>query len=172
MTEFLKKICPVILAVLLFTPLQGRPQEPGEQALLEEQQKQLQKKRDTLRQEQDFLRFQKGFYVSDSKYLLLDFVKEAGQLKYKNRVLKSFKFTPAFKISSQTIQPGAVALTRKIQTSGGWRSLTFGAALVIQMKSKAARREDRRVPRIAVSRSDMASLFYALEEGSRAYVVR
>lgn len=172
MTEFLKKICPLVLAVLLFAPLQGRPQEPGEQALLEEQQKQLQKKRDTLKQEQDFLQFQKEFYVSGSKYLLLDFVKGAGQLKYKNRVLKSFKFTPAFKISSQAIRPGAVTLTRKIQTPGGWRSLTFGGALVIQMKSKAARREDRRVPRITISRSDMASLFYALEEGSRAYVVR
>jgi len=172
MTEFLKKICPVILAVLLFTPLQGQPQGPGEQALLEEQQKQLQKKRATLKQEQDFLQFQKEVYVSDSKYLLLDFVKEAGQLKYKNRVLKSFKFTPSFKLSSQTIRPGAVTLTKKIQTSGGWRSLTFGAALVIQMKSKAARREDRRVPRLIVSRSDMASLFYALEEGSIAYVVK
>jgi len=172
MSGFFKKICPLVLAVLLFTPLQGRPQEPGEQALLEEQQKQLRKKRDTLRQEQDFLQFQKEFYVSDSKYLLLDFVKEAGQLKYKNRVLKSFIFTPSVKIPSQAIQPGAVTLTKKIQTSGGWRSLTFGASLVIQMKSKAARREDLRVPRITVSRSDMASLFYALEEGSRAYVVK
>ncbi len=172
MTEFLKKTCPVVLAVLLLAPLQGRPQEPGEQALLEEQQKQLQKKRDTLKQEQDFLQFQKEFHVSDSKYLLLDFVRKAGQLKYKNRVLKSFKFTPAFKVPAHAIQPGAVTLTRKIQTSGGWRSLTFGASLVIQMKSKAARREDRRVPRLTISRSDMASLFYALEEGSLAYVVR
>ncbi len=172
MTEFLKKTCLVIIAVLLFAPLEGRPQEPGEQALLEEQQKQLQKKRDRLRQEQDFLQFQKEFYVSDSKYLLLDFVKGAGQLKYKNRVLKGFIFTPSFKVSAQPIKPGAVTLTKKTQTSGGWRSLTFGAALVIQMKSKAARREDRRVPRITVSRSDMASLFYALEEGSLAYVVR
>lgn len=124
-----------------------------------------------LRQEQDFLLFQKEFYVSDSKYLILDFWKGTCQLKYKNRVFKSFSFTPTSWEAVRALPPGQIVLTKKVGSDHRRLTLIFGQSLLIQSKPSAqAEKRHRDIPRLYLKKGDMLSLFYALEVGARAYI--
>lgn len=168
-----KKTALVFLMTLALAGVDGIAQEADERQKLLEQQEQLRNRIELMKREQDFLLFQKQLYDSDSKYLLLDLGKSSGQLKYKNRVLKGFRFSTSSPAVLRRISAGALTLTKKAENPRGRPALVFGKTLVIQSKSGAAReRQHGAVPHISLTKKDMASLYNAVEQGAKAYVVR
>ena len=93
---------------LFFSGMDGNAQETDERSQLEKQQKDLSAKVELLKREQDLLLFRKEFYRSDSKYLILNIPARTGELRYKNRLLKSFSFTPSSKTRFQKCEPHGV----------------------------------------------------------------
>ena len=143
-----------------------------ERTALLEQRKMLSGQLARLKREQDFLLFQKVMYVSDSKYLLLNVRKKTGQLKYKNRVLKDFRFTPAQEITRAAFKPGKLVLTKKVEGKRDRNVLIFGNTLVIQWKRDVVPQREKGIPVFSLKRKEMLSVFFALEEGSTAYILR
>ena len=168
-----KMIWPFLLLALFLPGVDGVAQEADELQRLSEQQKQLAHRIGELKQEQEFYLFKREFYTSDSKYLLFDFSKGMCRLKYRNRILKDISFSVSPKGVGRVNAPGIVILTKKRGLSGKKQALVFGAAFIVQSTRKEKPLPDeRQVPRIILSRRDMRSLFYALEEGAKAYIVR
>ncbi len=160
---------------LLFSGMDGNAQEVDERRQLDEQQKELRVKIESLRREQDFLLFRKEFYSSDSKYLILHIPAGKGELRYKNRLIKSFSFTPSSESRVHAVPVGAAAVTKKTENRGKRHEIIFGTSFIMKVKPKDARPlpKDRAAPpRLLVSKRDMQSLFYAVEEGSKAYVLQ
>lgn len=158
----------LVIALLLFTAMTGYGQEADERSRLVERQKQLQSRIADLRRDQDFLLFQKQMYEADSKYLILNVSAGKGRLLYRNRVLKKFAFSP---LRRTRLSPGAVALTAKEEQKSGKRVLTFGAEVALETKQSAAGGCKSGKPlRMDIRKRDMASLFYALDIGSAAYL--
>lgn len=125
----------------------------------------------TLKREQDFLLFQKEMYASDSKYLVLNLAKKSGQLKYKDRVLKGFRFTPAKNFDGHALEPGALILTKKTGGKNNRFALIFGNALIVRWTRTAVLREGENIPTLLLRERDILSVFSAVEEGARAYIV-
>ncbi len=169
-----KKTLPVLLIFFALTGTDGSAEQVDERKQLMERKDQLQGRIEELEREQGFLLFQKEMYVSDSKYLVLDFSSRRGDIKYRNRVLKTFHFSsPVSPAGRAAPPPGVLVLTKKTETPNGKRVLLFGDSFIIQVKRSAkAVREDTELPRIFLARKDMASLFYVVEEGSLAYIIR
>ncbi len=164
-----------VAMILLSSVLHGvasHAQEADERQQLTESRDRLQARIETLEREQDFLLFQKQMYVSDSKYLLLDLSAGKGELKYRNRILKNFTFTPV-PPSSRRPPPGALVMTAKRGMNGKRQALLFGSKLILQAGQKdGSGQGERGTPRLSLSRRAMAPLFYALDKGSLAYIVR
>ena len=137
---------------------------------LAEQQRELRERIKTLRTEQDLLLFQKKFSVMDSRYLVLDLAGGRGQLKYRTRVFLDFTFRPLSKSAIRAVPRGARVLTHKIEGNDGRFSLVFGPDFILRTKSAAP--STRPLPQITVSPKDMRSIFFALEQGSIAYILR
>jgi len=135
-----------------------------------EKKKQLNARVETLQREQDYLVFQKTMYESDSKYLIINIHAKTGQLKYKNRLLKSLHFKL---ISGQVsrLTPGALTLTQKIEGPRERNLLIFGQALVLQGKYAPATRIEAGIPCLSVSRKDFLSIYYAIESGAKAFIL-
>jgi hypothetical protein len=150
----------------------GGEEAPGEREKLMEQQKALRSKIEVLRREQDFLLFEKALYDSDSKYLIINLGAKKGQLKYKNRVLKDFRFVPSKNPPVHALKPGALTLTTKREDSRKRPVLLFGKSLIIQGKRPLLSRQEAGIPYVSLTRSDLRSVFYAVEEGTKAYLVR
>jgi hypothetical protein len=168
-----KKIFYLCLALApLLMGADGGGAGPDEQTALREQHKVLQARIDALNREQDYLLFRKAMYVSDSKYLLLDSVLKTGQLKYKNRVLKDFKFIPSKNVLGGALKPGKLVLTKKVEGKRDRHALVFGNALVIQWKRASVPPQEADIPFISLSRKDLLSVFFAVEKGALMYVVR
>lgn len=165
--ETIKNTFLVIVLLSFAFAAKGNAQETDERQQLIERQKQLDARIAKLRSEQDFLLFEKQMEESDSKYLLLDLSAGSGTLKYRSRILKNFSFSP---VRSRRPPPGPVVLTAKEEQQGSRRRLIFGTALVLETKQKGGRRGDA-ARRLALLRRDMASLFYALDVGSPAYIL-
>ncbi len=164
-------IISLVLLFLLFSAVMGNAQERDERQGLIERRDQLQSRIGKLREEQDFLLFQKEMYASDSKYLLLDPQKRTGVLKYRDRVIRTFSFSPGGAASRPTLR-GAHVLTVRAERDGKRRTLIFGNALVLRARqgtNAAAAGPD--ASHYILSSRDMASLFYALDTGSRAYLL-
>ena len=142
----------------------------GGQDSLAARQRELQARIETLRSEQELLLFQKQFSTMDSKYLVLDPVRGRGQLKYRTRVFLDFTFKPLSKRAVRTVPRGARALTKKIEGADGRFALVFGPTFVLRTESASA--PGRGVPQLIVSPREMRSIFFALEEGSIAYILR
>lgn len=140
-----------------------------EQVKLLEQQKQLNARIETLKQEQDYFLFQKTMYTSDSKYLVINIAARTGQLKYKNRILKDFRFTSAGHISM--LKRGAITLTKKIEEPKTRDLLIFGTSLVLQSKQLPAAQLQAGIPRLSLPKKDLMSVFYAVEVGAKAYIM-
>jgi len=161
----------VLGSVLMLTASFTHAQNTDERVLLQERQRQLETRIDALKQEQDLLLFKKQMYETDSKYLLLDLFAGNGTLKYRDRILRKISFTP-LRSRAQRPQAGAHTLTARVDGQEWRRSLAFGTGLVLQARKDASDKAVAGPVRIRLSKGDMGSLFYALDVGSRAYVVR
>jgi len=161
----------IILFILCFSGVEGTAQEQDERAALQKQQQVLQEQVATLKREQDFLLFRKTMYAADSKYLVLNSEKKTGQLMYKNRVLKDFRFTPSRNFPG-AVQSGMLVLTKKSEGKTDRNALIFGTALIIQWKRAVVPKREARIPAISLTKKDMLSVFSAVEEGATAYIVR
>ena len=164
-----QRVILFLAASLFLMGADNGEQGTDEQAKLLEQQKQLNARVETLKQEQDYLLFLKMMYASDSKYLVINITARTGQLKYKNRILKDFRFTSAGHASM--LKRGAVTLTNKIEEPKARNLLVFGTSLVLQGKQVPAAQLQAEIPRLMLSRKDLMSVFYAVEVGAKAYIV-
>ena len=170
-----KCICLLPFFLLIFSGADGNAQKTDERRQFAEQQKRLSAKVESLKREQDLLLFRKEFYSADSKYLILNIPAGKGELRYKNRLLKSFSFALSSKARLHAIPVGAAAVTRKVEGRGKRYGIIFGRSFIMQVKAKGAGSlpKDRALPpRLFVSKRDMQSLFYAVEEGSEGYVLQ
>ena len=136
--------------------------------LLRKQQELAQRIAD-LERERDLLLFRRALQQSDSKYLLLDPAAGTGTLKYRNRVLRSFRMTKAGGPRGH-LPPGPVKLTEKRDKHGKNRMLLFGTDLVLQGRGVKQHQEQGR--RYALGVKDLAAISYAVETGAWAYIVR
>ncbi len=161
----------LLLLSLFLTGMNGNGQDSDERENLLHQQKVLNKKIEALRREQDFLLFEKALYAAESKYLIINLGSKTGQLKYKNRVLKDFHFIASANLAGVP-KSGALTLTRKREDPRQRHILIFGKSLVIQWKRPALPAYEARIPRLSLSKGDLQSIFYAVEEGAKAYIVR
>lgn len=159
---------------LIFSGMDGNAQETDERRQLAEQQKRLSEKIESLKREQDLLLFRKEFYSADSKYLVLNIPAGKGELRYKNRLLKSFSFALSSKARLLAVPVGAAAVTKKVEGRGKRYEIMFGRSFIMQVKpiNAVPSPKDRTSPRLFVSRKDLQSIFYATEEGSKAYVLQ
>ena len=146
-------------------------QNADERGKLLEQQKQLNIRIAKLKREQDYLVFQRTMYTSDSKYLIINISAKAGQLKYKNRVLKDFHFK---RVSGRVsrLPRGALTLTQKIEGSRARNLLVFEKSLVLQGAHAPATALESGIPRFSLSKKDFRSIYYAVEPGAKAYLRR
>ena len=156
----------------LFVMGSANAAENGEdRGTLLEQQKQLSVRIKSLKREQDYLVFQRTMYTSDSKYLLVNISKRTGQLKYKNRVLKDFHFK---RVSGRVrgLTRGALTLTQKIEGTRGKKLLVFETSLVLQGAFAPATKLDAGIPRFSLSKKDFRSVYFAVEQGAKLYILR
>ena len=165
-----KAIGALLLIFLFLAGAAGGAGGQEDRAQLLARQKQLTAKIEKLTREQDFLLFQKTMCASDSKYLLINAASKTGQLKYRNRVLKDFRF--ASSAGAGRLKQGMVRVTRKIEESKKRDALLFGDSLVLLGAQAPKEPLARGVPRIRLSKKDFLSVFYAVEIGSLAYVLR
>jgi hypothetical protein len=133
-----------------------------------QEQKRLNSRIAELKREQDFLLFQKTASVMDSKYLVLNMTAGTGQLKYKTRVLKDFVFVAPV-AHQRSPQQGMIVLTRKIDGPKRY-GLIFGNDLILRGKRKLTSLEADIQP-LSLDKKDLMAVFYALEQGARAYVL-
>lgn len=164
-------LCAAGILFFIIGPASAEQAGEDMQALLLRE-KELGAKVERLRREQEFFLFKKEFYTSDSKYLILDPVSNTGQLRYKNRLLKEFRFRAPSPQGTRTLPRGVLVLVKKLGSDHNRLTLIFSGSLIIKsMESgrQAVRKSD--TPRLYLKKSDMISLFYALEVGGRAYVL-
>jgi hypothetical protein len=166
----------IMIALLLLSPLlmgaDGGSEGPDERTALQGRHKTLNRRLAALQREEDFLLFQKAMYVSDSKYLVLRAREKTGQLMYKNRVLKDLHFRSSQKISAGTLKPGKLVLTKKVEGKNDRNVLIFEDALIIQWKRDVVPQREKKIPVLSLKKKEMLSVFYALEVGSLAYIIR
>jgi hypothetical protein len=165
-----KKYLLFMISALLLSASAGG-QEQDDRAVLQDRHQLLRKKIEVLKHEQDFLLFQKEMSASDTKYLVLNLAEKSGQLRYKNKVLKDFRFIPAKDFDGHALEPGALILTKKTEGKNNRFVLIFGNALVIRWTRTALLREGGNIPTVLLRENDILSVFSALEEGARAYIV-
>ncbi len=168
------KIIWWILLLSLFLMGAANAAENGEdRGTLLEQQKQLSVRIKTLKREQDYLVFQRAMFLSDSKYLILNISKKTGQLKYKNRVLKDFHFKRvSVSDRAHRLTRGALTLTQKIEGARQRKLLVFDKALVLQGAFAPATKLDAGIPRFSLSKKDFRSVYFAVEQGAKLYILR
>jgi hypothetical protein len=166
----------IIIAVLVLSSFMmgadGGGEGSDELAALQDQHKMLSRRLATLQREEDFLLFQKEMYISDSKYLVLKAREKTGQLMYKNRVLKDLHFSSVQKISAATFKPGKLVLTKKVEGKNDRNVLIFGNELIIQWKRDVVPQREKKIPVLSLKKKEMLSVFYALDVGSLAYILR
>lgn len=157
-----------VAALLLLAP-GAVAQENGEQQLLMERKEQLKGTIEALKRDQDFLIFQQEMRASDSKYLIIKSAAKTGQLRYKNRVLKDFRFTAPERRG--TLKEGGIALTKKIEAARGRQALIFDDGLILLGKRIPAALAPAGVPRLMLLKKDFQSVFYAVDRGAKAYIL-
>jgi len=161
-----------VLLVALTFPVAGRGRAVAEDGLdrgaLIRKQRQLERQIAVLEQERDLLLFRRVLQQSDSKYLLLDLARKTGTLKYRSRVLRTFRLSST-KGPKGRLRPGPVVLTEKRDRHGKGRTLLFGRHLVLQGRGEKRSKDPGQ--HYALGQKDLAALTYALEEGAFAYIV-
>ncbi len=141
-------------------------QDRDARTLLLEQQRRLNSRIEELKREQDELLFLKTISATDSKYLILKLSAGTGQLRYKNRILKEFRFQTG---NGSRPGQGAAVLTKKRDEPKSKRALVFGASLIIAPKKSTA--GSAGILRLSLLKKDFQSVFYSLEEGARVYIL-
>ena len=173
MRVLLKKLLPMILLVpFLMAAADGGDAVRDERASLEAMRSTLRQKISSLKREQDFLLFQKTMYAADSKYLIIDVKHRTAQLKYKNRLLKDMHFTPSKKFPGRGLRQGMLVLTKKVEGKKDRDALVFGKSLVVQWKQSIVPPQERGLPSITLLKKELLSVYYAVEEGAPAYILR
>ncbi len=144
-------------------------QAQDEEQELRAKEQQLSEKVAALKSEQEQLLVRKMLYSADSKYLEIDLHAGEGALKYRTRILKSFRFTSKGYLPKPAPEGGILKLTSKVDGSPAKRHLSFNnAALVIESKSAKIRQNGNGFV-ISIGKKDLAAIYYALEAGSIAY---
>ena len=161
----------LLLSFFLLGADRGGP-DNRERAALKAERRALHARIEDLKREQDYLLFQKTMYENDSKYLVLDTRKKTGHLKYKNRVLKDFRFQTSKNFPVRSLRPGMLTLTEKIEGKKDRHALVFGKTFVVRWKRSSVPREQANIPSLSLSRKDLLSIYFAVEDGALAYVVR
>ncbi len=177
-----------------------------EPAVLRAQEQRLSKKVRALRFEQQQLLLRKMLYSADSKYLELDLRSGEGSLRYRTRILRTFRFTRQGKYPKPMPEGGIFAMSAKNDGAPSKRRLSFHAAAVPSLTaagedtpSAAGGSGSRSSPDatrpgaqaalvlegmtarkghgssctglcLSLGRKDLAAIFFALENGSFAYV--
>jgi hypothetical protein len=162
--------CILVLSLFLMGADNG-DRNRDERVRLLEQQKQLSVRITRLKREQDYLVFQRTMYTSDSKYIIINVPAKTGRLKYKNRVLKDFHFKLVSGRVSRLTR-GAQTLTKKIEGGRGRNLLVFEKSLVLQGVHAPATKFKSGIPRFSLSKRDFRSVYYAIEPGAKAYILR
>jgi hypothetical protein len=168
------KVKQVILILILSLFLMGADnveQRGDERNALMDRQKTLQVRIKTLQAEQDFLLFQKAMYTADSKYLVLKMTEKAGQLKYKNRVMKDFQFITPKNASGKKLRTGMLTLTKKREGKGDRHALVFGSDLILKRKNTVVPPQEAGINALFLKKKDMDSLFSAVEVGALIYIL-
>lgn len=141
-------------------------QDHEDRIQLLEQQRQLNSRIEQLKREQDELLFLKAISATDSKYLILKLSPGTGQLRYKNRVLKEFRFLTG---TGSRPDQGAAVLTKKREEPKSKRALVFGTAFIMVPKNSTGSHAG--ILRLSLLKKDFQSVFYSLEEGARVYIL-
>jgi len=170
----MNRIAVYLILLLSFFLLGADKSGPdrGEQAALKAERRSLHARIERLQREQDYLLFQKMMYENDSKYLILDIKKKTGHLKYKNRVLKDFRFQTSKNFPGRSLRPGMLTLTEKIEGKKDRHALVFEKSFVVRWKRSAVPREKANIPSLSLARKDLLSVYFAVEDGALAYVIR
>ncbi len=172
MTGLLNKLLLVIVLTPFLIAADGGDAVRDERASLEAMRSTLRQKISSLKREQDFLLFQKTMYAADSKYLIIDVKHRTAQLKYKNRLLKDMHFTPSKKFPGRGLRQGMLVLTEKVEGKKDRDALVFGKSLVVQWKQSIVPPQERGLPSITLLKKELLSVYYAVEEGAPAYILR
>jgi hypothetical protein len=160
-------------SVALLCGMDGGVYGEDERAALLQKIKTQKSRIEVLRREQDALLYRKTMEDVDSKYLIIDLAKNSGQLRYKNRVLKDFTFTPSKRHSYRSLKQGMLTLTKKTEDNKkGFHELLFGGSLALRRSRSAVPPREQAVPFISLGKKDMQSVSHAVEEGATAYVLR
>ena len=154
----------VIVLFLTLTASASTPAEGDRQELLARQ-KLAAERIEALKREQELLLFQKAMYEADSKYLMLDLSSGKGQLKYRNRILKTFSAK-----LRRSVPAGPLVLTEKRDGSQAKRALVFGDRLVMIGKEGSVGRS--KAPQVVLGSKEMAALFYILEPGAPLFIMK
>ena len=162
----------ILLSSLFLTGADRGGQAGQERTALRAERRALHERIESLRREQDYLLFQKTMYENDSKYLILDIKKKTGHLKYKNRVLKDFRFQTSKNFPVRSLRPGMLTLAEKIEGKKDRHALMFEKSLIMRWKRSAVPREQANIPSLSLARKDLLSVYFAVEQGSLAYIVR
>ena len=161
----------MVLLSLILMGAAGGEVSYDERPSLEEQTSALRKRLASLERERDFLLFQKAMYSTDSKYLIMNFTRRTGQLKYKNRVLMDFRFKTSGKYPGRGPQPGMVVLSKKKEGKNDQHTLAFGGSFIMHWKRSDVPTKEAGMQAISLPKKDMLSIYYAMEEGALAYVI-
>jgi len=172
MTGLLNKLLLVIVLTPFLIAADGGDAVRDERASLEAMRSSLRQKISSLKHEQDFLLFQKTMYAADSKYLIIDVKHHTAQLKYKNRLLKDMHFTPSKKFPGRGLRQGMLVLTEKVEGKKDRDTLVFGKSLVVQWKQSIVPPQEKGLPSITLLKKELLSVYYAVEEGAPAYLLR
>lgn len=167
-----KILCALLLLSLFLLGAGNGEQDRDERGVLSDMQATLRARIKALRNEQDYLLFRNTMYRTDSKYLVINITKRTGQLKYKNRLLKDFRFRTSKNFHNEALRTGIVVLTKKVEGKNGRHALVFGKSFIVQWKRSTADLRKTDTPYISVTRKELSSIFYAVEEGSMAYIER
>ncbi len=169
---FRKRSYAVVLLVVLSLGVGSATvcaEEDDARALLSREQ-QLSEKVRLLRSEQKLLLLRKMLCSSDSKYLEIDLRAGEGTLKYRTRVLRSFRFSKKGGAPVSLPDGGILRLTAKEDGSPSKRRMVFDSSVLVLEGSNAARGNGGNGLLLSVGRKDLAALYYALEAGSYLYL--
>src|SRR5512143_516763 len=148
----------LLLVSIFLTGATGGSPGRDEQAALREERRALNRRIENLKREQDYLLFQKTMYENDSKYLVIDIGKKTGHLRYRNRVLKDFKFQTSKNFPVRSLKPGMLTLTEKIEGKKDRHALVFEKSFTVRWKLSTVPKQQTNVPALILVRKDLLSV--------------
>ncbi len=171
MRYWLGKLATVLLVLCIGAGHgNAQPQTDDEARDLRAQEQRLSERVKELRSEQKQLLVRKMLCSSDSKYLEIDLRSGEGTLKYRTRILRTFRFSAKGKLPKPAPEGGLLTLTAKEDGAPAKRRLSFGNAELVIESNAARRRQGRPGLSLSISKRNLAALYYTLEAGSFLYM--